>query len=249
MSARAPRAEGGLPPREIALAVLIAALWGVSFVAIKAGAAQAPPLFLIGTASSVLADLPGDPAHSPASEGEVARHRRGPRPVHRGRPVRPAVSRHPRRHAGGAGLAGDPDPGHFHHGAGPCRCIGQKTRPRQVAGRRWSRSAGVALIGVRAAAVRLRSCRSWRRWRRPCSGSAVLFSIRAGADQHAGLHRLVERLRPAAAAGACPCAAGGPCRDLVARWRHPAAAVWGGAAFLAYGGAPTVGFGLWELIC
>jgi O-acetylserine/cysteine efflux transporter len=35
-----------LPPRDIALAVLIAAVWGVSFIAIKAGVAQAPPLFL-----------------------------------------------------------------------------------------------------------------------------------------------------------------------------------------------------------
>lgn len=33
-----------LPPRDLALAVLIAALWGVSFIAIKAGVAEAPPL-------------------------------------------------------------------------------------------------------------------------------------------------------------------------------------------------------------
>ncbi len=38
--------HGGLPPRDLALAVLIAFLWGVSFIAIKAGVAEAPPLFL-----------------------------------------------------------------------------------------------------------------------------------------------------------------------------------------------------------
>lgn len=46
MIGRSPPAEGGLPPRDMALAVLIAAVWGVSFIAIKAGVAQAPPLFL-----------------------------------------------------------------------------------------------------------------------------------------------------------------------------------------------------------
>lgn len=38
--------QRGLPPRDVALAVLIAFLWGVSFIAIKAGVAEAPPLFL-----------------------------------------------------------------------------------------------------------------------------------------------------------------------------------------------------------
>ena len=47
MIARAPRENGGmLPPRDMALAVLVASIWGVSFIAIKAGVAEAPPLFL-----------------------------------------------------------------------------------------------------------------------------------------------------------------------------------------------------------
>lgn len=47
MTARRPRAEeAALPPRDMALAVLVAAIWGVSFIAIKAGVTQAPPLFL-----------------------------------------------------------------------------------------------------------------------------------------------------------------------------------------------------------
>ncbi|WP_294533701.1 EamA family transporter [uncultured Rhodoblastus sp.] len=35
-----------MPPRDILLAVLTTFLWGVSFIAIKAGVAEAPPLFL-----------------------------------------------------------------------------------------------------------------------------------------------------------------------------------------------------------
>ena len=47
MIARAPRESGGmLPPSDMALAVLVAAIWGVSFIAIKAGVSEAPPLFL-----------------------------------------------------------------------------------------------------------------------------------------------------------------------------------------------------------
>ncbi len=47
MIARSPRETGGmLPPRDMAMAVLVAAVWGVSFIAIKAGVAEAPPLFL-----------------------------------------------------------------------------------------------------------------------------------------------------------------------------------------------------------
>jgi O-acetylserine/cysteine efflux transporter len=47
MIARAPRETGGmLPPGDMALAVLVAAIWGVSFIAIKAGVAEAPPLLL-----------------------------------------------------------------------------------------------------------------------------------------------------------------------------------------------------------
>ncbi len=51
-----PRAvKGGLPPRDLALAVMIAFLWGVSFVAIKAGVAEAPPLFLTALRFSLAA--------------------------------------------------------------------------------------------------------------------------------------------------------------------------------------------------
>jgi O-acetylserine/cysteine efflux transporter len=46
MTAWTGQQKGGLPPRDIALAVLIAFLWGISFLAIKAGVAEAPPLFL-----------------------------------------------------------------------------------------------------------------------------------------------------------------------------------------------------------
>ena len=40
------RDSAGLPPRDLALAVLIAFIWGVSFIAIKAGVSQAPALFV-----------------------------------------------------------------------------------------------------------------------------------------------------------------------------------------------------------
>jgi O-acetylserine/cysteine efflux transporter len=46
MTARAAAPKGGLPPRDLALAVLVTFLWGLSFIAIKAGVAEAPPLFL-----------------------------------------------------------------------------------------------------------------------------------------------------------------------------------------------------------
>ncbi|WP_298421129.1 EamA family transporter [Rhodoblastus sp.] len=57
MTARGP-APGALPPREMALAILVAAVWGVGFVAIKAGVAQAPPLFLTAVRFA-LAAFPG----------------------------------------------------------------------------------------------------------------------------------------------------------------------------------------------
>lgn len=50
-----PASKAGLPPRDLALAVLIAFLWGVSFIAIKAGVAQAPPLFLTALRFSLAA--------------------------------------------------------------------------------------------------------------------------------------------------------------------------------------------------
>jgi O-acetylserine/cysteine efflux transporter len=47
MIARAPRNEdAAMPLRDMAFAVLVAAIWGLSFIAIKAGVAEAPPLFL-----------------------------------------------------------------------------------------------------------------------------------------------------------------------------------------------------------
>lgn len=46
MISRVARDSGILPPRDMALAVLIAFIWGVSFIAIKAGVAEAPALFL-----------------------------------------------------------------------------------------------------------------------------------------------------------------------------------------------------------
>jgi O-acetylserine/cysteine efflux transporter len=46
MNARQAEQKGALPPRDLALAVLVTFLWGLSFIAIKAGVAEAPPLFL-----------------------------------------------------------------------------------------------------------------------------------------------------------------------------------------------------------
>jgi len=55
MTALSGGAKAGLPPRDLGLAVLIAFLWGVSFIAIKAGVAQAPPLFLTALRFSLAA--------------------------------------------------------------------------------------------------------------------------------------------------------------------------------------------------
>ncbi len=55
MTASASGRAGGLPPRDLALAVLIAFVWGVSFIAIKAGVAEAPPLFLTALRFSLAA--------------------------------------------------------------------------------------------------------------------------------------------------------------------------------------------------
>jgi O-acetylserine/cysteine efflux transporter len=46
---------GGLPPRDLAFAVLIAFLWGISFIAIKAGVTAAPPLFFTALRFSFVA--------------------------------------------------------------------------------------------------------------------------------------------------------------------------------------------------
>ncbi len=225
----------------MALAVLIAAIWGVSFIAIKAGVAEAPRCSSPRCASSLRLFRP---SVRPPAEGEaldlagyglcigVGQFGLLFAAIKFGMPAGLASLVIQMQALFTIGLA------HF--------VLGQKARRAQIVrrprrARRASRSIG------------FRPRRHRRRWRRfsPCSARRLsgacgnLFSIRAGrtnmlafivwSSLFAPLPLLLLSLALEDHAA------------IVARLLHPTLAVWGGAAFLAYV-ATIVGFGLWSLL-
>jgi O-acetylserine/cysteine efflux transporter len=238
VTARSSRPAVVLPPRDIALALLIAALWGLSFVAIKAGVAQAPPLFLtalrfaLATFPAILF-LP----RPKAKLGDLA-----------GYGLCIGVGQFGLlflaiRYGMPAGLASlviqtqaifTMALAHF--------LLGQKTSKRQVAGSAVA-LAGVAIIGVSRGASApilpflavLAAALFW--------SAGNLFSIRAGRTNMLAFIVWTSAFAP------LPLLALSFLLEdhaaIIAAIAHPALAVWGGAAFLAYG-ATMVGFGLWS---
>ena len=232
--------SSGLPPRDIALAVLIAAIWGFSFIAIKSGVAQAPPLFLTALRFS-LAAFPavlfiprprvrfGDLAGYGLSIG-VGQFGLLFVALHLGMP------------AGLASLVIQTQA--FFTMALAHFLLGQKASPPQVLGALVA-AGGIVLIGSGLGAsapllpflALIGAAMFW--------SAGNLFSIRAGRAHMLGfivwsslfapipLLVLSLLLEDHAA--------------IAAAILHPAWAVWGGAAFLAYG-ATIVGFGLWSLL-
>jgi O-acetylserine/cysteine efflux transporter len=239
MNARAPRAEAGvLPPREIALAVLIAALWGASFVAIKAGVAQAPPLFLTAlrfflAAFPAILFIPrpkvklGDLAGYGLCIG-VGQFGLLFLAIRNGMP------------AGLASLVIQTQA--IFTMALAHVLLRQKTRPRQVLGALVALS-GVAIIGFARGGSTpltpflavLAAAMFW--------SVGNLFSIRAGRTN------LLAFIVWSSAFAPLPLLAlSFLLEDHAAIWAalaRPTLAVWGVAAFLAYG-ATMVGFGLWS---
>jgi O-acetylserine/cysteine efflux transporter len=238
MSAHVSRDAGSLPPREIALAVLIAALWGVSFVAIKAGVAQAPPLFLTALRFTLaafpailfiprpkvkMADLAGYGLCIGVGQfGLLFLAIRNGMPAGLASLViqTQAIFTMILAHA----------------------LMGQQTRPRQVVGAMLALS-GVALIGflrggsapVMPFLAVLAAAMFW--------SAGNIFSIRAGRTNMLGFIVWSSAFAP------LPLLALSFLLEdhaaIFAALRHPTLAVWGGAAFLAYG-ATMVGFGLWS---
>ncbi|WP_374544820.1 EamA family transporter [Rhodoblastus sp.] len=238
MTARAPRAETTLPPGELALALLIAALWGVSFVAIKAGVAQAPPLFLtalrfaLATFPAILfiprpkvrwADLIGYGLCIGVGQFGLLFLA-----IRDGMPAGLASLVIQTQAIFTMALA------HI--------LLGQKTRPRQVVGALVALT-GVAIIGFSRGAAApvapflavLAAAVFW--------SAGNLFSIRAGRTNMLGFIVWSSLFAP------LPLLALSLLLEdhgaILTAVLHPTFAVWGGAAFLAYG-ATTVGFGLWS---
>jgi O-acetylserine/cysteine efflux transporter len=218
--------------------VLIAALWGASFVAIKAGVAQAPPLFLTAlrfflAAFPAILFIPrprvklGDLAGYGLCIG-VGQFGLLFLAIRNGMPAGLASLVIQTQAIFTMALA------HI--------LLGQKTSPRQVLGALVALS-GVAIIGfsrggstpltpflaVLAAAI------FW--------SAGNLFSIRAGRT-----NMLAFIVWSSAFAPLPLLALSFLLEDhgaIIAAVAHPTIAVWGGAAFLAYG-ATIVGFGLWS---
>jgi O-acetylserine/cysteine efflux transporter len=238
VSARSSRPASALPPRDIALALLIAALWGLSFVAIKAGVAQAPPLFLTAL-RFVLATFPAilflprpkakflDLAGYGLCIG-VGQFGLLFLAIRYGMPAGLASLVIQTQAIFTMALA------HF--------LLGQKTSRRQVAGSAVA-LAGVAIIGVSRGAAApilpflavLAAALFW--------SAGNLFSIRAGRTNMLAFIVWTSAFAP------LPLLALSFLLEdhaaIVAAIIHPTFAVWGGAAFLAYG-ATMVGFGLWS---
>jgi O-acetylserine/cysteine efflux transporter len=239
MIARSPRETSGmLPPRDMALAVLVAAIWGVSFIAIKAGVAEAPPLFL----TALRFFLAAFPAvllvpRPDARLGDLA-----------GYGLCIGVGQFGLLFAAikfgmPAGLASLVIQIQALFTIGLAQVVlGQRARPGQIAGALVA-LAGIALIGFfRGGAAPLApffavlgAAAFWS-----CGN---LFSIRAGRTNMLGFIVWSSLFAPLPLLLLSL-----TLEDHAAIFRallHPTLVVWGGAAFLAYV-ATIVGFGLWS---
>jgi len=229
--------EERLPLRDLVLAVLIAALWGFSFIAIKAGVAEAPPLtftalrFLLAAAPALFVSRPKARLRDLAGYGlciGVGQFGLLFLAIRYGMPAGLASLVIQIQSIFTILLA--------------WIALGQRPRAAQMIGAGIA-LAGVSLIGfsrgmaspvlpflaVVGAAV--------------CWAAGNLFSIRAGKVQMLGFIAWSSLFSPAplfALSWALEDHAA-----IVHALTHPSLAVWGGAAFLAYG-ATVIGFGLWS---
>jgi O-acetylserine/cysteine efflux transporter len=231
-------AQEKLPARDLLLAVLIAALWGFSFIAIKAGVAEAPPLtftamrfFLAAFPAVLLVPRPKTRLFDLLGYGlciGVGQFGLLFLAIRWGMPAGLASLVIQIQSILTILLA--------------WIALGQKPRAAQLTG------AGVALAGVTLIGFS-------RGLSAPVLpflavvGAALfwaagnLFSIRAGKIQVFGFIAWSSLVAPAPLL-----ALSWAVEDhgaIVQALTHPSLAVWGGAAFLAYG-ATMIGFGLWS---
>jgi O-acetylserine/cysteine efflux transporter len=238
MIARTPRETGMLPPRDMALAVLVAAIWGVSFIAIKAGVAEAPPLFLTAlrfflAAFPAVLLVPRPDARLVDLAGYglcigVGQFGLLFAAIKFGMP------------AGLASLVIQIQAlftivlAHL--------VLGQRARPGQIAGALVA-LAGIALIGFfRGGSAPLAPFLAVI-GAAACWSFGNLFSIRAGRTNMLGFIVWSSLFAPLPLIGLSLALED---HDAIFRaLSHPTFVVWGGAAFLAYV-ATIVGFGLWS---
>jgi O-acetylserine/cysteine efflux transporter len=242
MIARSPGEAAGaaLPARDLALAVVVAAIWGVSFIAIKAGVAEAPPLFL----TALRFFLAGVPAFLFI-----------PRPKVRlvdlaGYGLCIGVGQFGLlfaaiKHGMPAGLASLVIQIQALFTIGLAHvALGQKTRSGQIFGAVVALS-GIGLIGYfRGASAPLAPFLA-------ILGAAAfwsmgnLFSIRAGRTNTIGFIVWSSLFAPLPLL--LLSLAFEDHAAIVRAFAHPTLAVWGGAIYLAYG-ATMVGFGMWSYL-
>jgi O-acetylserine/cysteine efflux transporter len=238
MSARSPAPEGALPPRDVALALLIAALWGFSFVVIKAGVAQAPPLFLTALRFA-LATFPAI-LFVPRPKANLADLAGYGLCIGVGQFGLLFIAIHQGMPAGLASLVIQTQA--IFTIALAHVLLGQKTSRRQILGAAVALT-GVAIIGASRGAAApilpflavLAAALFW--------SAGNLFSIRAGRT-----NMLAFIVWSSAFAPLPLLVLSFLLEDhssIVAAATHPTFPVWGGAAFLAYA-ATIVGFGLWN---
>jgi O-acetylserine/cysteine efflux transporter len=227
-----------LPPRDLALAIVIAAVWGTSFVAIKLGVSQAPPLFLTAL-RFFLAAFPAVlfVARPKVKLGVLAGYGLC---IGVGQFGLLFIAIHNGMPAGLASLVIQTQAiftmvlAHV--------LLGQKTRPRQSVGA-LTALCGIAIIGYARGGSAplapfiavLAAALFW--------SVGNIFSIRAGRTNMLAFIVWSSALAPPPLL-----ALSFLLEDHAAIWsalRHPSVAVWGGAAYLAY--AATIGgFGLWS---
>jgi O-acetylserine/cysteine efflux transporter len=242
MIARTPRAAAGaaMPPRDMALAVMVAAIWGVSFIAIKAGVSEAPPLFLTalrfflaGVPAFLLVRRPAVRMVDLAGYGlciGVGQFGLLFAAIKFGMPAGLASLVIQIQALFTIGLA------HV--------VLGQKTRAGQIVGAVVA-LAGIGLIGAfRGASAPLAPFLA-------ILGAAAfwsvgnLFSIRAGRTNMIGFIVWSSLFAPLPLL--LLSLAFEDHASIARAVLHPTLAVWGGAAYLAYG-ATVVGFGLWSYL-
>jgi O-acetylserine/cysteine efflux transporter len=243
-------AQERLPARDLALAVLIAALWGFSFIAIKAGVAEAPPLtftalrFLLAAFPAVLfVPRPKARLRDIAAYGlciGVGQFGLLFIAIKYGMPAGLASLVIQIQSVFTILLA--------------WIALGQRPRAAQLIGAGVALS-GVALIGASRGGLGAGDAAASGGFAAPVLpfvavvGAAMfwaagnLFSIRAGKVHMPGFIAWSSLVSPA------PLLALSWALDdhaaILRALTHPSLAVWGGAAFLAYG-ATMIGFGLWS---
>ena len=164
-------------PRDIVLAVAVAAAWGFNFVVIEIGLDHYPAAAVLARCASALAAVPGDAVRRPAATPWRWIIAVGLRPG-RGE-VLAAVRGHGRRHAGRAVLAGAAEPGGLHRRCSRSLLLRERPGRRRSPAWRWRRSASAlvaARLGRRPAG---RGVRCWSSARRVAWGAVQRGDPRA----------------------------------------------------------------------